>query len=255
VLTKLKQCNNPKLKMQEALAYGCHNGESYVLVTGLLGPDLLAVGKLGGASGRHSERNVLVLAEQALVLFQELHAAKFLHRDIKPENLVLGVAGTAGARKLHLIDFGTAESLVDRNGLRRTTPQAAEGSLPYMAVTVQQKQPLGKRDDVEALIWTLLRLFLGELPWEKGGKATLASMLPHKMRVRNNGVKSEPACKHMQDYLATCFDAMLAHLCTLTHPESEPDYAALRKHVQTAWKSAAFQPSSVAKADVDYPGI
>jgi hypothetical protein len=32
-----------------------------------------------------------------------------------------------------------------------TAPQAAEGSLPYMAVTVQQKQPMGKRDDVE--VW------------------------------------------------------------------------------------------------------
>ena len=37
-------------------------------------------------------------------------------RDIKPENLVLGKAGSEVARKLHLIDFGTAESLVDRNG-------------------------------------------------------------------------------------------------------------------------------------------
>ena len=35
VLTKLKQLNNPKLLMQEVLAYGCHNSESYVLVTGL----------------------------------------------------------------------------------------------------------------------------------------------------------------------------------------------------------------------------
>jgi hypothetical protein len=33
-----------------------------------------------------------------------------------------------------------------------TAPQAAEGSLPYMAVTVQKKQPMGKRDDVEVCV-------------------------------------------------------------------------------------------------------
>jgi serine/threonine protein kinase len=55
---------------------------------------------------------VLVIAEQALVLFEQLHKANFLHRDIKPDNLVLGCAGTPSARKLHIIDFGTCESLV-----------------------------------------------------------------------------------------------------------------------------------------------
>jgi hypothetical protein len=98
---------------------------------------------------------------------------------------------------------------------------------------VLQKQALGKRDDIESLIWTLLRLYLGELPWETGGKITLAAMEKNKLRVREKGVKSEPACKHMvrlishyltvrysisgtdranvqEGYLAKCFDGMLA---------------------------------------------
>jgi len=251
VLTKLKQQNNGKLLMQEALAYGSHKdhrGESYVLVTGLLGADLL---KLGGEAGTHSVRNVMVLAQQALVLFEQLHAANFLHRDIKPENLVLGCAGTAGARKLHLIDFGTSESLVDRNGARRTAPQAVEGSIPYMAVTVHQKQPLGKRDDIESLVWTLLRLCLGKLPWEYG-KVSPTAMVQHKLRVSTQGVKLDPACKLLPPYMAKCFDAMLAHVRALDTPEAEPDYPMLRKCVETAWKSAAFSPTSVAKAELDY---
>lgn len=248
VLTRLHRLENKLLQMQEPLAYGCHNGESYVLVTGLLGADLL---KLGGEAGTHSVRNVMVLAQQALVLFEQLHAANFLHRDIKPENLVLGCAGTAGARKLHLIDFGTSESLVDRNGARRTAPQAVEGSVPYMAVTVHQKQPLGKRDDIESLVWTLLRLCLGKLPWEHG-KVSPKAMAQHKLRVSTQGVKSDPACKLLPPYMAKCFDVILAHVRALDTPEAEPDYAMLRKCVETAWKSAAFSPTSVAKAELDY---
>mmetsp|Transcript_74887 Transcript_74887/g.121700 ORF Transcript_74887/g.121700 Transcript_74887/m.121700 type:complete len:419 (+) Transcript_74887:322-1578(+) len=248
VLTRLSRLGNKLLYMQEPLAYGCHKGESYVLVTGLLGADLL---KLGGAEGTHSTKNVLVLAHQALLLFEHLHAANFLHRDVKPENLVLGCAGTAGARKLHLIDFGTAESLVDRNGVRRTAAQAVEGSVPYMAVTVHQKQPLGKRDDVESLVWTLLRLCLGKLPWEHG-KVSPTGIVQHKLCVSTQGVKSDPTCDKLPPYMARCFDAMLAHVRALDTPEGEPDYAMLRKCVETAWKSAAFSPTSLAKADLAY---
>ena len=118
VLTKLWQLHNPALLMQEVLAYGCHAGESYILVTGLLGSDLLKLASsqksarsrslcpysrslltLGWSAqasdaGTHTCPNVLILAEQALVLLEELHGASYLHRDLKPENLVLGCPGT-----------------------------------------------------------------------------------------------------------------------------------------------------------------
>ena len=42
-----------------------------------------------------------------------------------------------------------AEEIIFFLNFFHTAPQTAEGSLPYMAVTVQQKQPMGKRDDVE----------------------------------------------------------------------------------------------------------
>ena len=38
----------------------------------------------------------------------------------------------------------------------------------------------------QGLIWTLLRLSLGKLPWEHG-KATPASMLLHKLRLSSEG--------------------------------------------------------------------
>lgn len=248
ILSKLRQNPNPKLRAQEAIAYGCHKQECYILVTGLLGPDLL---KLGGDEGKHSARNVLLLAHQGLVLFEQLHAANLVHRDIKPENLVLGCEGTADARKLHIIDFGTCESLVDRNGIRRTQPQAAEGSVPYMAVTVHEKQALGKRDDVESLVWTLLRLCLGKLPWEHG-KVTPAGIVQGKRRMKEEGVKAEESCKDMEPYMATCVNKMLAHVQGLKKAESEPDYGALRKHVEAAWKAGGFAPKDISKADLSY---
>ena len=183
VLTKLKHFNKPQLLTQEVLAYGCHKGQSYILATTLLGDDLL---KLAGPSGQLSPRNLLLVAHQGVTLLEQLHACNVLHRDVKPENMVAGARGSTTARMLHLIDFGTSESLVDRNGARRMAAQAAEGSVPYMAVSVHQKTPLGKRDDVEGLVWTVMRLALGILPWEdrKGGCLSHAAIVAQKTRFK-----------------------------------------------------------------------
>jgi hypothetical protein len=45
----------------------------------------------------------------------------------------------------------------------------------------------------QGLIWTLLRLSLGKLPWEHG-KATPASMLLHKLRLSSEGIVSWCGC-------------------------------------------------------------
>ena len=64
--------------------------------------------------------------------------------------------------------------------------------------------------------------------------------------------KSLPTRKDMEPYMKTCMSKMLAHVQGLQKPESEPDYAALRKHVEAAWKSGGFTPRELSKADVSY---
>jgi hypothetical protein len=45
---------------------------------------------------------------------------------------------------------------------------------------------------------------------------------------------------------------MLAHVQGLKKAESEPDYGALRKHVEAAWKAGGFAPKDIFKADLSY---
>ena len=120
-----------------------------------------------------------------------------------------------------------------------------------MAATVHQQQPLGKRDDIESLIWTLMRLCLGRLPWEHG-KVSPTAMAQQKLRLSSEGVASQPACRDLPPALVKMFDNMLAHTRALHAPESEPDYAALRKFVDAAWKASGFSATSLAKADLEY---
>lgn len=115
-----------------------------------------------------------------------------------------------------------------------------------------------------------------------------AGVVQQKQRLRNHGVVNEAACKSLQAPMAKFFDEMLAHVRSLTGmrisflfvsipflfvttafagissatavlqltvdtpaAESEPDYGALRKCVEKAWRAMACSPAVLAKAEVD----
>ena len=108
-----------------------------------------------------------------------------------------------------------------------------------------------------------------------------AGVVQQKQRLRNHGVVHEAACKSLQAPMANLFDEMLAHVRSLTGmripfffvstafagmisaavvlqltvdtpaAESEPDYGALRKCVEKAWRAMACSPAVLAKAEVD----
>ena len=108
-----------------------------------------------------------------------------------------------------------------------------------------------------------------------------AGVVQQKQRLRNHGVVHEAACKSLQAPMAKFFDEMLAHVRSLTGmripfffvssafagmmsaavvlqltvdtpaAESEPDYGALRKCVEKAWRAMACSPAVLAKAEVD----
>ncbi|EKX31324.1 hypothetical protein GUITHDRAFT_122480 [Guillardia theta CCMP2712] len=212
VLTKLKQKRIASLHIQEPLAYGCHEDRCYILVTGMLGPNMLS---LLPASKRMPARQVLLLAYQGLGLLEELHAAMYVHRDIK----------------LHLIDFGTAEALVDLAGRRRLQAQAAEGTPAYMATTVHKKEPLSKRDDVEALLWTLLRLYLGELPWERLGGKQQGEVL----RMKSKCLEDVGAGGGLEGNMREFFEKLAEMIAELKGPEGEPDYNKMKKLAARTW--------------------
>jgi serine/threonine protein kinase len=246
--------------LQQALAYGSHNDSCYVLVTELLGSNLLS---LLPASGGVPARTTLLVAQQALEVLAGVHANGFVHRDIKPENLVLG--NGAAESQVHLIDFGTAEALLDRTGARRVAPQRMEGTLPYMATTVHQKQPLSKRDDLESLAWTLVKLHLGALPWEaldmkkekdvlkqkeacKKNVAALGEMSPfmrmffdgyHPLYTRTRLTTShERECMHLSLNLSVeVCDAELLDAIWALRTEDDVDYPALLSLVKDAWRA------------------
>ncbi|KAI3379506.1 hypothetical protein SNEBB_009206 [Seison nebaliae] len=113
-------------------------------------------------------KTVLLLFEQMLCRVQLLHDAEYVHRDLKPDNFLMGI--NSKYCKVYLIDFGLSKKYCDiRLGLAHV-PNRSRGVLlgtpRYISLTTHRGTDHARRDDFESLIYVLIYLLKGELPWQ-----------------------------------------------------------------------------------------
>ncbi|KAF7329918.1 Kinase-like protein [Mycena kentingensis (nom. inval.)] len=107
----------------------------------------------------------------ASVCVQMISALKHLldkgvvHRDVKPSNILLCPTDPTAVR---LVDYGFS-SLTSIVRPRSACSAPIIGTLAYCSIHVHdQRWPLQPSDDLESLIYTLLFLLGGSLPWDDG---------------------------------------------------------------------------------------
>ncbi len=110
------------------------------------------------------------LCRQALERLNTFHDAGFVHRDVKPENLMLshGI--------LYLIDFGLCKRVVDPEAgvhIAHRTGKNLTGSPRYASIRAHRGHEQSRRDDLEALMYTMIFLVRGRLPWQHDGSVSL----------------------------------------------------------------------------------
>ncbi|CAG9531032.1 unnamed protein product [Cercopithifilaria johnstoni] len=113
---------------------------------------------------------------------QDLHGAGFIHRDVKPLNFSLGSTPST-KRILFLFDFGLSRQIFlpvqGTNEMKLREPRKKvtfRGTVRYCSLNVHQHKEQGRHDDLISLLYTIVELITGELPWRGLNRRESASV-------------------------------------------------------------------------------
>lgn len=202
-------------------------GESSYLVTELLGPSLYQ--RFTKAGRKFTDKTVLMIADQTLTRVEWMHSKHFIHRDIKPENFITGLS--PNENRIYLIDFGLAKKYFNEScsmHIPYKEDKAFAGTLEFASRNAHLGVQMSRRDDLESLMYMLIYLFKGTLPWlespslrkeDKSSKIRLQKM----------------TCNYtdLTEGLPTEIKEMLKYVLKLEFAEA-PDYAMLRRLIRHA---------------------
>lgn len=156
--------------------FGPYGDTCLGLVMELLGPAVGGSGRDKGAGAGAGAgaapapgmppATIAHIARCALHCLRFLHWSGFVHRDLKPENLLW--RRTPGTDPVYLIDYGLAKRLIKPDGTHvdRREDKALVGTPQYAALHAHEGQELTRRDDIESLVYVLVFLAKGRLPWQ-----------------------------------------------------------------------------------------
>jgi serine/threonine protein kinase len=169
---------------------------------------------------------VTAIGRQALERLSACHALGFAYRDIKPQNFLFGAR--PGSNTLYLIDFGLCKRVVDVDTgthIAVRTDKKMAGTPRYASLHAHAGVEQSRRDDVEALVYMLVFLVHGKLPWQPKPSAG-ASSSPASMLRRIQSCKQKTSPDKLCAGLPPQFLATLQHAQSLAF-DATPDYSYL----------------------------
>ena len=101
-------------------------------------------------------------------IIESIHSKFYIHRDIKPDNFSIGLKEES--KDLFLLDFGLAKHYKDPTTKIHIEEEAGKkliGTPLYCSINTHKGIAQSRRDDLEAMYYSILHLLRGNLPWQK----------------------------------------------------------------------------------------
>jgi serine/threonine protein kinase len=110
---------------------------------------------------RISFHSALDFGIQMIERLETLHSKLLLHRDIKPDNFLLD-----DLHKIYLIDYGFCKRY-DHDGkhIAERKINSIIGTVNFVSINVHKYLEPSRRDDVESVIYIIIYMLYGKLPW------------------------------------------------------------------------------------------
>jgi hypothetical protein len=165
-----------------------------------------------------SAKTTLMIADQIIDRLEALHSRGFVHGSIQPHNIMFDDSNC-----LHIVDFTSATRFVQEDGSHATDGDGGNDAplTAFSSVRAHRGRRLSRRDDLEAMIYTLIFVRTRSLPWLRGSRG---SDDWYRMKVE---MDTMAICGGM----SASIYRILAYIRTLPF-HSTPKYATMRRIIQ-----------------------
>jgi len=117
-----------------------------------------------------SEITIARIAQQLIDALAWTHEKGYVHRDVKPGNICVGIGSRSERAKCYLIDFGLARRYIDES-TGKLIPERDDaqfrGTTTYASANAMNNREQSPRDDLFSLLYILVELYCGYLPWKR----------------------------------------------------------------------------------------
>ncbi|CAK86168.1 unnamed protein product (macronuclear) [Paramecium tetraurelia] len=187
------------------------DNNSNVLVQQLLSKDIGAYLK---EFRKFSLKTVLIITDYLLQVIRRIHNKSVVHRDLKPENIMYH------SKQIYIVDFGISKLYRDNN--LKHVPfkdgRSFVGTTRYAPIAAHKGYEIGRKDDLESIIYIDILMLKGSLPWQ--------NMLGQNNKERQKQVGEKKIKMTPQEIcidLPIEFAKALEYIRSLQY-QSDPDY-------------------------------
>ena len=140
-------------------------GNKNIMMMDLLGKSLNNLWKDCGKE--FSLKTVLTVGIEIMRILEFVHSRGILHRDIKPDNFA--VWRNDKSWQIAILDFGLARKYLQPRGrhIECREGRPLTGTSKYLSINNHRGIEHSRRDDLESLVYMLIELANGSLPWSK----------------------------------------------------------------------------------------